>query len=239
MASSVLLWSIIAFFVIFVIWASWATLDRTVRGIGRVVASSQLQIVSNLEGGVVKQIMVRTGQQVRAGQPLVRLDPTATGGELGSGEAQTAALLVKIARLKAEVLGREPVYPAAANATVAEQIEIERALHAARMQELAGITGAYSARGVQANRAVTEAESALDARKSARDARAVELETIKPLVEKGIEPRLSLTQAGSAASVAASEAAQASAALSRAHASVAEANASLSQARQDWRARCR
>jgi adhesin transport system membrane fusion protein len=236
-ASNVLLWAIIAFFVIFVIWASWATLDRTVRGVGRVVASSQLQIVSNLEGGVVKEILVRTGQVVRAGQPIVRLDPTATGGELGSGEAQNAALLVKIARLKAEVLGREPVYPAAANATVAEQIEIEKALHAARMQELAGITGAYGARGVQANRAVAEAESMLDARRSAREARAVELETIKPLVEKGIEPRLSLNQAGSAASVAASEASQAVAALSRAHASVAEAHASLAQARQDWRAR--
>jgi adhesin transport system membrane fusion protein len=236
-ASNLLLWSILAFFVIFVVWASWATLDRTVRGSGRVIASSQLQTVSNLEGGVVQEIMVRTGQMVNAGQPLVRLDPTATGGELGSGEAQTAALQVKIARLKAEVLGREPVYPAATNAAVAEQIEIEKALHAARMQELAGITGSYGARGVQANRAVAEAQSALSARQSAREARAAELATMRPLVEKGIEPRLSLTQAESAASVAASEAAQASASLARAQAGVTEANASLAQARQDWRAR--
>jgi adhesin transport system membrane fusion protein len=236
-ASNLLLWAIIAFFVIFVIWASWATLDRTVRGSGRVIASSQLQTVSNLEGGVVLEILARTGQIVRAGQPIVRLDPTATGGELGSGEAQTAALQVKIARLKAEVLGREPVYPPAANALVAEQIEIERALHAARMQELAGITGAFGARGVQATRAVAEARSALAARQSARDARAIEFETIKPLVQKGIEPRLSLTQADSAASVAASEAAQASASLARAQAGVAEASASLAQARQEWRAR--
>lgn len=236
-ASNLLLWVILGFFVIFVIWASWATLDRTVRGSGRVIASSQLQTVSNLEGGIVQEILVRIGQVVRAGQPLVRLDPTATGGELGSGEAQAAALQVKIARLKAEVLGREPVYPAATNPAVAEQIEIERALHAARMQELAAITGAYGARGVQATRAVAEAQSGLSARQSAREARAVELATIKPLVEKGIEPRLALTQADSAASVAASEAAQAAASLARAQAGVAEANASLAQARQDWRAR--
>ncbi len=236
-ASSILLWSILAFFLIFVIWASWATLDRTVRGAGRVIASSQLQTVSNLEGGVVKQIMVRIGQQVKAGQPLVRLDPTATGGELGSGEAQTDALVVKIARLKAEVLGRTPVYPAASNPVIAEQIAIEQALHTARMQELAGITGAYTARGVQATRAVAEAESALAARSSARDARATELATIKPLVEKGIEPRLALTQADSAAAVAASEATQAAAALARSQAGVAEAKASLAQARQDWRAK--
>lgn len=236
-ASNLLLWTILAFFLIFVIWASWATLDRTVRGSGRVIASSQLQTVSNLEGGVVQEILVRTGQMVNAGQPIVRLDPTATGGELGSGEAQAAALQVKIARLKAEVLGREPVYPAATNAAVAEQIEIEKALHTARMQELAGITGAYGARSVQATRSVAEAQSGLSARQSARDARATELATIKPLVEKGIEPRLALTQADSAASVAASEAAQAAASLARAQAGVAEANASLAQARQDWRAR--
>jgi adhesin transport system membrane fusion protein len=66
-ASNVLLWAIIGFFVIFIIWASLAELDRTVRGLGRVIASSQLQTVSNLEGGVVEAIFVRTGQQVKAG----------------------------------------------------------------------------------------------------------------------------------------------------------------------------
>lgn len=236
-ASSLLLWGILVFFLIFVIWASWATLDRTVRGVGRVIASSSLQTVSNLEGGVVQEILVRTGQIVRAGQPIVRLDPTATGGELGSGEAQTAALRVKIARLKAEVLGREPVYPPATSAAVAEQIEIERALHSARMSELAGLTGAASARGVQAQRSVSEAQSAYAAKSSARDARQTELETIRPLAEKGIESRLTLTQTESAATVASNEAAQASTAISRAQAGVAEARAALAQGRQDWRAK--
>lgn len=236
-ASNLLLWGIVAFFVIFVVWAWWATLDRTVRGPGRVIATSQLQTVSNLEGGVIEAIMIRTGQIVKQGQPLVRLDKTATGAELGSGEAQAAALRVKIARLKAEVLGREPVYPAATNPVVAEQIEIERALHSARMQELAGINGATAARSVQAQRSVAEAQSALAARQSASAAKKNEYETIAPLVERGIEPRLALAQAESAASVAASEAAQAAATVSRSYASVAEARASMAQARQDWRAK--
>lgn len=236
-ASTFLLWAILAFFLVFVIWASWATLDRTVRGPGRVIASSSLQTVSNLEGGVVQEILVRTGQIVSAGQPLVRLDPTASGSELGSGEAQAAALRVKIARLKAEVLGREPVYPPATSPEVAEQIEIERALHSARMQELAGLSGAAAARGVQAVRSVSEAESAYAAKTSARDARREELETIRPLARKGIESRLTLSQAESAATVAANEAEQASASIARARASVAEARAAEAQARQDWRAK--
>ena len=112
-ASSMLLWIIVAFVVIFFVWAAFTELDRTVRGQGRVVPSSQLQVVSNLEGGVVQDILVRSGQIVRQGDELIRLDRTATGAELGSGSATLAALEIKIARLTAEVTGGSPRYPAA------------------------------------------------------------------------------------------------------------------------------
>ena len=236
-ASTILLYVIVAFFVAFVIWANWARIDRTVRGTGKVIASSSLQTVSNLEGGIVKKILVRTGQVVQAGQTLVLLDPTASGSELGSGEAQTAALQVKIARLRAEVLGQNPVYPAATNAAVAQQIQIERALHAARMQELYAITGANAARANQAQRAVAEAQSGFAAKTSASEQRASELESIRPLAAKGIESQMTLKQAESAAVVAQNEAAGASETIARARAGVAEAQAGIAQARQDWRAK--
>nr|MDP8995180.1 HlyD family type I secretion periplasmic adaptor subunit [Pseudomonadota bacterium] len=92
MASNVLLWAVVGFFVVFIIWAALTELDRSVRAEGRVIASSQLQVVSNLEGGVVEDILVEPGQVVEEGAPLVRLDPTMTASELGSGEASVAAL---------------------------------------------------------------------------------------------------------------------------------------------------
>jgi len=236
-ASSLLLWLIVGFFAVFVLWATLTKLDRTVRGSGRVVASSQLQTVSNPEGGVVAEILAHTGELVQRGQPLVMLDPTASGSEVGAGEASTFALRAKIARLKAEVLGRQPNYPAASDAATVEQIDIQRALHSARMAELAGLGGAAAARGVQARQALGEARESYAGRLSARDARATERDVIRDLVGRGIEPRLALTQADSAASVAAAEAAAASAAMGRARASIAEANAAGAQARQDWRAR--
>jgi adhesin transport system membrane fusion protein len=235
-ASNLLLWMVVGFVIIFVIWASFAELDKTVRGTGRVIASSQLQTLSNLEGGVVEAILVRTGQQVEAGQELIRLDQTATGSELGTGESAYASLVAKTARLQAEVAGREPVYPAAANPAVAAQIQIERALHASRMAELGSLVNAGQARITQASRAVAEAEAAYQARVSAREARQAELRMIRPLVERGIEPRLSLIQAESAASIAASEAVAAAASVSRAQSAVGEAQATLAQQRQDWRA---
>lgn len=235
-ASNVLLWLVLGFFVVFVVWASMAELDRTVRGTGRVIASSQLQTVSNLEGGVVEAILVRTGDEVEQGQELVRLDRTQTSSELGSGEASANALAVKIARLSAEVAGRSPSYPPARDPITANQIQIERALHASRMAELQSVTAAAQSRITQARRALQEAEAMYQARVTARDARQRELAIIRPLVERGIEPRMSLVTAESAASVAASEAVAAAASVNRAQSSIAEAQAMLAQQRQDWRA---
>ena len=233
-ASNVLLWVVLGFVAVFIAWASLTELDRTVRGNGRVVASSQLQVISNPEGGVVEAILVKTGQDVKEGEELIRLDRTPTTSDFGSGEASVQALMAKIARLQAEVQGREPVYPAAADPAAASQIAIERSLHASRMAELASMTNAAQARIAQTREAVREAEAMYRARTSNRDARQQELQMIRPLVERGIEPRLSLIQAESAYSVAASEVAGASAAISGARSAMAEAQSTLARQRQDW-----
>ncbi len=234
-ASNLLLWAILAFVAIFLIWAAFTELDRTVRGQGRIIASSQLQVVSNLEGGIVDAILVRVGQQVRQGQELIRLNRTLPGAELGSGQATLGALRAKIARLEGEVIGRAPAYPAATDAAMATQIEIERSLHEARMANLSAINAAAQARLVQAQRAASEAAATYEARQSAREAAGTELAAIRPLVERGIEPQLSLVRAQSAATVAASEASAAAAAMARAQAGIAEARSVLAQQQQDWR----
>ena len=51
--STLLLWLVAGFFVIFLIWAYFAEIDRTVHGVGRVVPGPRLQTVSNFEGGIV------------------------------------------------------------------------------------------------------------------------------------------------------------------------------------------
>lgn len=235
-ASNLLLWGILAFLAIFLVWAAFARLDRTVIGTGRVIPSAQLQTVSNLEGGVVEAILVRTGAVVRAGAPLVRLSPIQTSAEFGGGQSTVDALTAKIARLEAEVAGREPVYPAAANPGVADQIRIEQALHASRLSDLRAAQNALSANVSEASRAVNEAQANFAARAAARESARMQADMLRPLVERGIEPRMSLVQAESQAAVTSSEAASARASIARARAAVAEASAQLAQQRQDWRA---
>ena len=234
-ASNILLWAILAFLVAGVIWAATADIDRSVRAPGRVVPSSQLQVISNFEGGVVQEIMVKPGDLVEAGQPLVRLDETQASSDLGSTRSTLSAQGARIARLEGEVAGRAPRFPQANSPREREQIDIERRLYSARAADLSSLNAAANARIAQAQRAVGEAQAAYQSRVTARDSAQEELETIRPLVERGIEPRISLVQLQSRASVAASDVAAAAQAISRAQASVAEARASLAQARQDWR----
>ncbi len=234
--SSLLLWLILGFVVIFVIWASVVKLDRTVHASGRVVPSSRLQVLSNLEGGIVSEILVRAGDVVRRGQALVRLDRTQAGAELGSSEATVGALSAKIARLRAEIAGRDPVYATAPTPEIAEQIAIEHSLHDARMSDLASLSLAAAAREEQAARAVAEARAAYQSRVSARDSARRQLDLMRPLVDRGIEPQLTLIQLENSAAVAITDAAQASAGIARAQSAVAEARASLAQVRGAWRA---
>jgi adhesin transport system membrane fusion protein len=234
-ASNLLLWLILGFFALFVLWASFAELDRTVHAPGRIVPSARLQVISNLEGGIVAQILVRVGDVVKRGQALVRLDQTTSDAELGSSELTVGALQAKIARLEAEVGGREPHYPTPRNASEAEQIQIERSLHIARMADLASAGSAAAARESQAQRAVAEAQAAYQSRLSARGAAQQQLELVRPLVERGIEPQLTLVQLQNSAAMATSDAAQAAAAISRAQAGVIEARQTLNQQRQFWR----
>src|SRR3546814_6526988 len=98
----------------------------------RRVDGERLQVVSNLEGGIIREILVKSGDMVTKGQPLVRMDKTLLGADLGTNQATVNALRMKIARLEAEIGGRAPVYPASQSTAEDEQLRIEQSLHAAR-----------------------------------------------------------------------------------------------------------
>lgn len=64
------------FFILAIAWASWAKIDKVTTGSAKVIPSSQLQVVQNLEGGIVKQMLVKEGQSVEKGQKLLLIDDT-------------------------------------------------------------------------------------------------------------------------------------------------------------------
>ena len=72
--ADIILYTIALFWLIALIWSSVASLEEVTRGEGRVIASSKMQIIQNLEGGIVEEIFVQTGDQVTTSQPLIKLE---------------------------------------------------------------------------------------------------------------------------------------------------------------------
>jgi len=132
-----LFWSLALVFV-GLVWAHFAILDEVKRGNGRVIPSRQMQVVQTLEGGIVGAILVREGEIVREGQPLMRIDDTSFASQLGEVRERRGAMAARVARLEAEVQGRErPSFPNELLDSVPSAVEAERNLFEARQRKLA------------------------------------------------------------------------------------------------------
>ncbi|PCD01628.1 secretion protein HlyD [Sphingomonas spermidinifaciens] len=101
--STQLLWTLTALFAAALVWAWLAKLDEVSTGQGKVVPTSQEQVVQSLEGGIVREMRVKQDDLVEPGQILARLDPTLAGSTVEESEAKYQAALGAQARLSAEV----------------------------------------------------------------------------------------------------------------------------------------
>lgn len=99
------LWMTALLMAIFVAWASWFRVDEVARATGEVIASSRVQIIQSVDGGVLEQLLVKEGDRVAPGQLLARLEQTRVGASVGEVEARLFALEARATRLRAEVIG--------------------------------------------------------------------------------------------------------------------------------------
>lgn len=83
------------------LWSYVGTVDIVATAQGRVIASGRSKVIQPLSAGVVRAVHVRDGQSVRAGDPLVELDPTEADAEFRQAEAALADSRLNHARLAA------------------------------------------------------------------------------------------------------------------------------------------
>lgn len=131
-----LLRSIGVILLVFVLWASFATVDEVTRGSGKVIPTSQVQIVQAVDGGVVAEILVHEGQSVEAGQSLFLIDKTRFVSSLRENRVQYLALLAKAARLRALAENAPFQLPAEVVKEDPQLVEEERSMYDARRREL-------------------------------------------------------------------------------------------------------
>ncbi len=104
-----LMWALLGTVLLAIAWAAWAQLDQVTRGEGRVVPFSRIQKIQSLEGGILDRLLVKEGELVEVGQPLVRLEETHFRTNYQESANQSQVLRAAIARLDAEVLGKNEI----------------------------------------------------------------------------------------------------------------------------------
>jgi adhesin transport system membrane fusion protein len=152
------------------VWAAFSRVEEITKAEARIIPSTREQLVQSLEGGILQDLMVREGDTVAQGQPLLRIDPTKAASSLQEGQSKSLALQAMAARLQAESRGTALAFPAEVRGD-AELLRNE--------------TRTYEAR----RRAVEESVATL---RRNRELLAREIAMTAPMVEKGLVAEVEL-----------------------------------------------
>ncbi|MCG9581206.1 HlyD family type I secretion periplasmic adaptor subunit [Vibrio europaeus] len=211
-SARVMLWIMVLFFVLAALWASWAEIDKVTVGQGKVVPSSQIQVVQNLEGGLVKEILVREGQKVEKGQQLLLIDDTRFRSDYREREQQVANLTASVLQLSASITSVELnedfdetnwqksvllnfnklAFPPILEETQPNLVARQRAEYRQDLNNLRNQLSLLDQQVKQKQQDLVEIQARVrNLRESYRFANK-ELEITKPLAEEGVVPRIEL-----------------------------------------------
>lgn len=223
----VMLACVTLFLVAAVAWAAYFDIEEVARGDGRVITQSQVQVITNLEGGIIAEILVREGEVVKKGEPLVRIDPTRFDAAYKEGEQGSLALKARIARLSAEAQRSAFSMPADVMKGAPRLADRETSLYRAKQAELA-------AKNQVLRQQLIQRESELKELKTRAERLAEQLVFVErevtitaPLVKKGVVSEVELLRLEREQTRTRSELEQARLSAPRAQAAIDEARGKL------------
>lgn len=187
-----ILWLVIFLFIAAVIWAYNSEIDQVTRGSGKVIPSRQIQVVQNLEGGILADILVHVGEIVEKGQLLLRIDDTRFSAPYRESRFRYLALRAKVARLKAETTGTEFELP---EEVVKENPEIaarEKDLFRSRRQGFETKIAILNEQVNQRKQEIAELQSRQGQLQRSYAFLMSELEMTRPLVDQGAVSRVEM-----------------------------------------------
>lgn len=178
-------WTACSLLLIALIWAKFAVLQEVTTGQGKAIPSSKVQVIQNLEGGIVTEIFAREGQVVNKGDVLLRLDATRYNSNKGETEADRMALQARVERLRAEAEGRPLVLPEELIKQAPQLAEDELALYRSRQQRLESEQNTLKEQLRQKTQELAEFRSKAQQYRSGLGLIQQELNMSQPLVETG------------------------------------------------------
>ncbi|KUJ75978.1 hemolysin secretion protein D [Thiomicrospira sp. XS5] len=191
--SQLIVWVMFLVIIWLIIWANYAELDKIVRGEGKVVPSSKIQVVQNLEGGIVENIFAHSGDKVQKGQVLVKLDNTQFASSYGETESQLYDLQAQAARLSAQAFGKAfKLNPPSDDPEVMRMFKREQQLYENQLKQLE-TTKHILAEKIKQNRSdLQEAYNQFTQLSKSYELLNKEIEIMQPLVKDGIASEVDL-----------------------------------------------
>jgi len=192
--TKIMLW--ISFFVIvwLIFWAYSANIDALTRGQGKVIPSSQVQVVQNLEGGIVSELLVKEGDKVKKGDILIKIDDTNFNSVYMESKLKYNELEAKSIRLLAESSGK----PFMASKKIKEKspnlIKHELSLYKTNKAQLENNIAIYQHRLTQKRNELAEAKSKLAQLTHNYNLISQEVDLNRPLVKDGIVSEVEFLQ---------------------------------------------
>ena len=183
---SMIIRGFLAFILVFFVWAYFAEIDEITVGEGKVIPSSQVQVIQNLEGGIVSSIPVKVGDLVQKDQIVMKLDPTRFSSSMGETQAKRDSLLAKVARLEAEATGKAFVAPADLLKSNPQLVNEERTLMMSRQQELDTAMMVLRQQADQRTQELGEMKARYQQLQQSHDIVDQELKISKPMAAQGV-----------------------------------------------------
>lgn len=186
----VIFFTIIAFLAFFFIWAGVTEIEELTRGQGQVVPSQEIQVVQSLEGGIVKEILIKKGDLVRQGQVLLRISDVLFSSEQRGAEARFLGLEAKKVRLTAEAKGTPFDMPKDIMQKAPKISNNEKALYDSRQRELHSAYAIQDDRVTKAKADLAGVRAEINGFSQSRKLLKKELSIIRDMVAKRAVPKM-------------------------------------------------
>lgn len=234
-------WVLIVGFGLFLLWAAFAPLDEGVATTATVAIETRRKTIQHLTGGVVKNVPVNEGDQVKAGDVLVELEDATTRANYESIRQNYMAQRAAESRLLAEQVERpaiefhpDLVAAAAKDPLVRQHITTQNRLFQARraalQAELSGIGELIQ--GYEAQ--IAGQNALLEGKKAQAGFQAEQLKNVSELAREGYAPRNQALQLEQAQAELRGSIADLQATILRSRQAIAEARTRMAQRRQEY-----
>jgi adhesin transport system membrane fusion protein len=192
--SRLMLWIIFGVVVWLTAWASLAEIDELTRGVGRVIPSHQLQVIQNLEGGILSEILVDEGELVEKGQILVKIDDTSFSSSYEESLQRLSALKAKSIRLEAEATNRPFKATDEETEAMPDLIRQEKSLYVTNKRQLESSIRVLQQQVEQRKNELKEAQAKQKNLSRSYESIKKELEMTRPMMEIGIVSKVEFLQ---------------------------------------------